>query len=142
MNNLYTVLKIDSDIVYLGKQDGSMILINNSFFDFIPLIGDEVEVYHNAGNYFIKKLPLSKELYKSNEYDDSPTLGYKIGGWICVVISIFFFPIIFGTVGLILGYVLRSKGEREHGTIMMISSIGTASIGVIFGAIVGSIIFS
>lgn len=64
---------------------------------------------------------------------------YKILGWICAVLALVFFPIILGPAGVILGYLARSRGDKEQGTIIMIVSISTTIIGMLLGAILGSL---
>jgi len=54
-------------------------------------------------------------------------------GWISAAISLFFFPVIFGFGGVALGYLVRSRGRKEMGTILMIASVAAAVFGTLLG---------
>jgi len=56
----------------------------------------------------------------------------KIIGWVSVVISLLFVPVLFGTLGVIMGYLYRDHDEK-HGTIIMISSVAGAILGFLLG---------
>lgn len=56
---------------------------------------------------------------------------------ICAVVSLLFFPIIFGPVGIILGITAHKKGEKTLGLVAIILSAIFMVIGFIFGAYVG-----
>lgn len=58
---------------------------------------------------------------------------FIILGWVCTAISLIFIPILFGAGGVIFGYLLRSKGQVQHGTIMMIAAVACALLGFILG---------
>ncbi|HJG40238.1 hypothetical protein [Staphylococcus sp. GDB20D115P1] len=58
---------------------------------------------------------------------------FIILGWVCTAISLIFVPILFGAGGVIFGYLLRSKGQVQHGTIMMIAAVACALLGFILG---------
>lgn len=49
--NTYKVIKIEGQIIYLGKADGSLLEIERKYFDFLPEVGEEVEVFGTDGNY-------------------------------------------------------------------------------------------
>jgi len=51
---------------------------------------------------------------------------FIILGWV-------FIPILFGAGGVIFGYLLRNKGQVQHGTIMMIAAIACAILGFVLG---------
>ena len=58
---------------------------------------------------------------------------FIILGWVCTAISLIFVPILFGAGGVIFGYLLRSKGQVQHVTIMMIAAVACALLGFILG---------
>lgn len=58
---------------------------------------------------------------------------FIILGWICTAMSLLFIPILFGAGGVIFGYLLRNKGQVQHGTIMMIAAIACAILGFVLG---------
>ena len=57
---------------------------------------------------------------------------YKIAGWVSVVISLLFVPVLFGAIAVIMGYLYRSYDEK-HGTILMIAGIAGAILGFLMG---------
>lgn len=66
--NTYKVIKIEGTIIYLGKDDGALLKIEQTSFDFVPQIGDIVEVYKSEEVYIITKkssevLTENKEVY-------------------------------------------------------------------------------
>ena len=58
-------------------------------------------------------------------------------GIIFAVISLGFFPPIFGALGIIMGYLAKKSGEEKLGTITIILSIIFMIAGFIIGAKVG-----
>jgi hypothetical protein len=53
--NTYRVIKIEGTIIYLGKDDGTLLKVEQTFFNFVPQLGDIVEVYQSEGTYIITK---------------------------------------------------------------------------------------
>ncbi|WP_436956168.1 hypothetical protein [Staphylococcus sp. AS1337] len=58
---------------------------------------------------------------------------FIILGWVCTAMSLLFIPILFGAGGVIFSYLLRNKGQVQHGTIMMIAAIACAILGFVLG---------
>jgi len=57
---------------------------------------------------------------------------YMVIGWVSMVISLWFIPVLFGAVTVIMGYLYRSYDEK-HGTILMIAGVAGAILGMLFG---------
>ncbi|HEL1907363.1 TPA: TM2 domain-containing protein [Streptococcus suis] len=55
MNNVYKVLNVDVDVIHLGKHDGSLLSLEKKYFNFLPVVGEKVEVYTNDDNYFVRR---------------------------------------------------------------------------------------
>ena len=68
----------------------------------------------------------------------SQVTALKVWGWICTGTSLLLLPLVFGIIGIILGYLVRSRGDKEQGTIIMIASIGTMILGIWIGALIGA----
>ncbi|MEB6838028.1 hypothetical protein [Staphylococcus simulans] len=68
-----------------------------------------------------------------SEQKKDNTQLFIILGWICTALSLIFIPILFGAGGVIFGYLLRSKNQVQHGTIMMIAAIACAILGFVLG---------
>lgn len=128
--NTYKILKDNIETIYLGKADGSLLEIERKYFDFIPEFGEEVEVFGTDGNYII-----TRKLMISSDIPDN-TKTFKIWGWICTATSLLFLPFIFGVIGIALGYIIRSRGDKEQGTVIMICATGAMIFGMWLGAIV------
>ena len=128
--NTYKILKDNIETIYLGKADGSLLEIERKYFDFLPEVGEEVEVFGTDGNYIITR----KLTTNSNNPNNTKTL--KIWGWICTTTSLLFLPFIFGVIGIVLGYLIRSRGDKEQGTVIMICATGAMIFGMWLGAIV------
>jgi len=58
---------------------------------------------------------------------------FIILGWISTALSVLFIPILFGAGGVIFGYLLRTKGQVQHGTIMIIAAVACAILGFLLG---------
>lgn len=73
---------------------------------------------------------------QNNNQPESPTI-FIILGWLSTAIATLFLPVVFGTGGIIFGYLIRNKGEqyKQHGTIMMIAAVAA----IIFGSLLGLI---
>lgn len=61
---------------------------------------------------------------------------YVIIGWISMVISLLFIPILFGAIAVIMGYLYRSYNQK-HGTVLMIAGVAGTVLGVLIGMLVG-----
>ncbi|APS42147.1 hypothetical protein FOL01_1288 [Weissella jogaejeotgali] len=69
----------------------------------------------------------------TNSSDDHEQL-YTVLGFGSALVSLGFVPILFGTAGVIFGYLLsRSESSKQKGTILMIASIGCAIMGMLIG---------
>lgn len=72
---------------------------------------------------------------KGNSSGGSP---YIIFGWLAALLSLLFVPVIFGAVGVILGYVVKKKEQKDvHGFAIMIASVACAILGMFIGYIYG-----
>lgn len=57
---------------------------------------------------------------------------YLIIGWVSMVVSLVFVPVVFGAVAVIMGYLYGKKDEKM-GTILMIAGVAGAIFGVLLG---------
>lgn len=64
--------------------------------------------------------------------------GFTIGGAVCAVIALVFFPIVFGPVGAVLGFVGYSKGDKPAGMYVGIGAIVCMVIGMVIGVAIMS----
>jgi len=61
---------------------------------------------------------------------------YSAFGLVCAIISLLFFPIIFGPLAIILGYLGRKNGDKTFGLVVMILGAVFMAIGMILGVAV------
>ena len=134
--NTYKILKDNIETIYLGKADGSLLEIERKYFDFLPEVGEEVEVFGTDGNYIITRKLTTNSTNSTNSNNPNNTKTLKIWGWICTATSLLFLPFIFGVIGIVLGYLIRSRGDKEQGTVIMICATGAMIFGMWLGAIV------
>jgi len=61
--------------------------------------------------------------------------GLSTAGIVCGIVSLFLLWFIFGTVGLILGAVAKSRGEQKANTAMVVSAVGLIG-GALFSLVI------
>lgn len=61
---------------------------------------------------------------------------YLIIGWVSMIVSLVFIPIVFGAVAVIMGYLYREKNEKM-GTVLMTAGVAGAILGVLLGMSTG-----
>lgn len=126
--NTYKVIKIEGTLIYLGKDDGTLLKVEQTSFDFVPQIGDIVEVYKSEEVYIITKkssevLTENKEVYWTVERIKSVAW---VGVFAIVTLHNFFIVIPF-----IMAKLLRDKGEYESSKLITIVAIFTFVIATI-----------
>lgn len=126
--NTYKVIKIEGTIIYLGKDDGASLKVEQTSFDFIPQIGDIVEVYKSEEVYIITKkssevLTENKEVYWTVERIKSVAWA---GVFAIVALHNFFI-----VIPSIMAKLLRDKGEYESSKLITIVAIFTFVIATI-----------
>lgn len=126
--NTYKVIKIEGTIIYLGKDDGASLKVEQTSFDFIPQIGDIVEVYKSEEVYIITKkssevLTENKEVYWTVERIKSVSWA---GVFAIVALHNFFI-----VIPSIMAKLLRDKGEYESSKLITIVAIFTFVIATI-----------
>lgn len=126
--NTYKVIKIEGTLIYLGKDDGTLLKVEQTSFDFVPQIGDIVEVYKSEEVYIITKkssevLTENKEVYWTVERIKSVAWA---GVFAIVALHNFFIVIPF-----IMAKLLREKGEYESSKLITIVAIFTFVIATI-----------
>lgn len=120
--NTYKVIKIEGTLIYLGKDDGTLLKVEQTSFNFVPQLGDIVEVYQSEGTYIITKksskvLTENKEVYWTVERIKSVAWA---GVFAIVALHNFFIVIPF-----IMAKLLRDKGEYESSKLITIVAVFT-----------------
>jgi hypothetical protein len=62
----------------------------------------------------------------------------SIIGIVLAVVAVFLFPIIFGPIAAVLGFVAHAKGDKPLGLIVGIAAIVATVVGMLLGAAVMS----
>lgn len=99
----------------------------------------------NSDNQYTNKQPqytqppYSQNSNSTNTEVDRNTNLYLTFGWICAVISLFLFPIIFGAGGVVFGVLLtKNEQSRNKGTILIVMSVAIGITGFLLGAALNS----
>lgn len=62
---------------------------------------------------------------------------FAVLGWLFNGIALLFVPVLFGGLGVVFGYLHRSRSNKQHGTIIMILGVVCAILGTLLGMVVG-----
>ncbi len=90
-----------------------------------------VEAAQPASNCAVEQQPVRKK--------DEPGKGLAIAGMVCGIVSIFYFRIIAGALGLIFGLVARHKGYQKG---MATAGIACGSVGLGIGVLLFLLAFT
>lgn len=83
--NTYKVIKIEETLIYLGKDDGTLLKVEHTSFNFVPQLGNIVEVYQSEGTYIITKKSSEVHTEKKEEEKGFLTVSnIKIYAWLGV----------------------------------------------------------
>ena len=126
--NTYKVIKIEETLIYLGKDDGTLLKVEQTSFNFVPQLGDIVEVYKSEGTYIITK--------KSSEVPTEQKKGYwtvkriKSVAW-CGVIAILLWHPVFAVIPSVMYRLLKEKGEKDSATLILGATIFAILLSII-----------
>ena len=130
------ILKMTEDTVYIGYEDGSLKEISINFFDFVPQIGDIVEVYKSEEVYIITKK--SSELpHKKEEKVFYTVKKIKYCAWGGVISIITLHPI-FVVIPVVMALLLKDKGETESRDMIICASIFALFIALAIRYLIGA----
>lgn len=105
---------------------------------FCPFCGVPQERNATSGGELIKQG--AEETFKDvkSQIDQKKQTGqlYLIVGWVSMVVSLLFIPVLFGAIAVIMGYLYRDKDEKM-GTILMIAGVAGGILGVLIGMSTG-----
>ncbi|MDT2423778.1 zinc-ribbon domain-containing protein [Enterococcus avium] len=105
---------------------------------FCPFCGAPQERNATSGGELIKQG--AEETFKDvkSQIDQKKQTGqlYLIVGWVSMVVSLLFIPVLFGAIAVIMGYLYRDKDEKM-GTILMIAGVAGGILGVLIGMSTG-----
>lgn len=129
--NTYKVIKIEETLIYLGKDDGTLLKVEQTSFNFVPQLGDIVEVYQSEGTYIITKK--SSEVPTEQKKEEK---GYwtvkriKFTAWAGVIGIIVLHPVI-AVIPSVMCRLLKEKGEKDSATLIFGAAIFATILAII-----------
>lgn len=129
--NTYKVIKIEGTLIYLGKDDGTLLKVEQTSFNFVPQLGDIVEVYQSEETYIITKKSSQVTTEKKEEKEILTVRNIKIIAWLGIVLTLFGNPF-FVSIPAVMGRLLKEKGEKDSGNLIIGASIFAGITAIIF----------
>ena len=128
--NTYKVIKIEGTLIYLGKDDGTLLKIEQTSFNFVPQLGDIVEVYQSEGTYIITKKSSEVPTEKKEEKGYWTVKRIKSVAW-CGVIAILLWHPVFAVIPSVMYRLLKEKGEKDSATLILGATIFATILAII-----------
>ena len=129
--NTYKVIKIEGTLIYLGKDDGTLLKVEQTSFNFVPQLGDIVEVYQSEGTYIITKKSSEVPTEQKKEEKGYWTVrNIKCSAW-CGVIAILVWHPVFAVIPSVMYRILKEKGEKDSATLILGATIFALLLSII-----------
>ena len=129
--NTYKVIKIEETLIYLGKDDGTLLKVEQTSFNFVPQLGDIVEVYQSEGTYIITKKSSEVDTEKKEEEKGFLTVSnIKIYAWLGVFAILIWHPV-FAVIPSVMYRLLKEKGEKDSATLILGATIFATILAII-----------
>ena len=128
--NTYKVIKIEGTLIYLGKDDGTLLKVEQTSFNFVPQLGDIVEVYQSEGTYIITKKSSEVPTEKKEEKGYWTVKRIKSVAW-CGVIAILIWHPVFAVIPSVMYRLLKEKGEKDSATLILGATIFAILLSII-----------
>ena len=121
--NTYKVIKIEETLIYLGKDDGTLLKVEQTSFNFVPQLGDIVEVYQSEGTYIITKKSSEVPTEQKKEEKGFLTVrNIKLYAWLGVFAILVWHPV-FAVIPSVMYRLLKEKGEKDSATLILGATI-------------------
>lgn len=128
--NTYKVIKIEGTLIYLGKDDGTLLKVEQTSFNFVPQLGDIVEVYQSEGTYIITKKSSEVPTEKKEEKGYWTVKRIKSVAW-CGVIAILIWHPVFAVIPSVMYRLLKEKGEKDSANLILGATIFATILAII-----------
>lgn len=128
--NTYKVIKIEGTLIYLGKDDGTLLKVEQTSFNFVPQLGDIVEVYQSEGTYIITKKSSEVPTEKKEDKGYWTVKRIKSVAW-CGVIAILLWHPVFAVIPSVMYRLLKEKGEKDSATLILGATIFATILAII-----------
>ena len=129
--NTYKVIKIEGTLIYLGKDDGTLLKVEQTSFNFVPQLGDIVEVYQSEGTYIITKKSSEVPTEQKKEEKGFLTVrNIKLYAWLGVFAILVWHPV-FAVIPSVMYRLLKEKGEKDSATLILGATIFATILAII-----------
>lgn len=129
--NIFKVIKIDGTLIYLGKDDGTLLKVEQTSFNFVPQLGDIVEVYQSEGTYIITKKSSEVPTEQKKEEKGYWTVrNIKCSAWGGVIAILIWHPV-FAVIPSVMYRILKEKGEKDSATLILGATIFATILAII-----------
>ena len=129
--NTYKVIKIEETLIYLGKDDGTLLKVEQTSFNFVPQLGDIVEVYQSEGTYIITKKSSEVSTEQKKEEKGFLTVkNIKLYAWLGVFAILVWHPV-FAVIPSVMYRLLKEKGEKDSATLILGATIFATILAII-----------
>lgn len=128
--NTYKVIKTERTLIYLGKDDGTLLKVEQTSFNFVPQLGDIVEVYQSEGTYIITKKSSEVPTEKKEDKGYWTVKRIKSVAW-CGVITILLWHPVFAVIPSVMYRLLKEKGEKDSATLILGATIFATILAII-----------
>ncbi|WP_049521621.1 hypothetical protein [Streptococcus mitis] len=129
--NTYKVIKIEGTLIYLGKDDGTLLKVEQTSFNFVPQLGDIVEVYQSEGTYIITKKSSEVPTEQKKEEKGFLTVrNIKLYAWLGVFAILVWHPV-FAVIPSVMYRLLKEKGEKDSATLILGATIFAILLSII-----------
>ena len=128
--NTYKVIKIEGTLIYLGKDDGTLLKVEQTSFNFVPQLGDIVEVYQSEGTYIITKKSSEVPTEKKEEKGYWTVRNIKCSAWGGVIAILIWHPV-FAVIPSVMHRLLKEKGEKDSANLILGATIFATILAII-----------
>lgn len=128
--NTYKVIKIEGTLIYLGRDDGTLLKVDHTSFNFVPQLGDMVEVYQSEGTYIITQKSSEVPTEKKEEKGYWTIKRIKFTAWAGVIGIIVLHPVI-AVIPSVMCRLLKEKGEKDSATLIFGAAIFATILAII-----------
>lgn len=128
--NTYKIIKIEGTLIYLGKDDGTLLKVEQTSFNFVPQLGDIVEVYQSEGTYIITKKSSEVPTAQKEEKGFLTVKNIKLYAWLGVFAILVWHPV-FGVIPSVMYRLLKEKGEKDSATLILGATIFAILLSII-----------
>ena len=128
--NTYKVIKTEGTLIYLGKDDGTLLKVEQTSFNFVPQLGDIVEVYQSEGTYIITKKSSEVPTEKKEEKGYWTVRNIKCSAWGGVIAILIWHPV-FAVIPSVMYRLLKEKGEKDSANLILGATIFATILAII-----------